>query len=105
MNYYRQLLSGCGKMSSADFVAQMMIEFIRGISVRHLSNNIRGWRVYFYTEGYLLVSWQGKHRKIESLIEDEDVKAQCLAWVRSTKPSHCNAVEFNKFLISDVFPG
>ena len=36
--------------------------------------------------GEFLVYNQGKHAKLESLLNDEDFKEECLAWLRQQKP-------------------
>ena len=103
-SYFNGLLSNLGKMEASKAAALTMMPFVKGGSEDYLSRNIRAWGAYFYDNGCLLVSQQGKHRKFDSLIEDEDVVLMCFEWIRSTKPSMRTAFKFNKFLVNELFP-
>ena len=51
-----------------------------------------------------MVFQRGKHRKLESLIYDEDVAAMYKQWLRTQKPLMKTSHEFNKYLVEEVFP-
>ena len=62
-NYFNGLLSNLGKVEASKAAAFTMMPFVKGGSEDYLSRNIRAWEAYFYDNGCLLVSQQGKHRK------------------------------------------
>jgi hypothetical protein len=51
----------------------------------HTGRLIRRWADEFMATGALPVSGQGRHKKTSSLIDDEDVRAACLVWLRSQR--------------------
>ncbi|CAG8684654.1 6645_t:CDS:2 [Cetraspora pellucida] len=52
----------------------------------YMAKCIRIWGNYFIKTGELLPYCQGKHTKLESLIDDEDFSENCIEWLRQQKP-------------------
>ena len=52
----------------------------------YIARCIRKWGNHFIKMGEILVHRQGKHMKLESLLNDEDFKEECQAWLRQQKP-------------------
>ena len=75
--YIQLLLDGQGKMKASDQIAQTM--WNKG---DYMARYIRKWGAHFIQTGELLVYRQGKHIKLESLLNDEDFKVDCKAWLR-----------------------
>ena len=80
-------VNGVPRIQASFNTAQIFIKIMVGTNVEWLSRSIRRWTDYYIEHNKLLVLSQGKHRKVISLIDDEDIKAECLAWARMSKPS------------------
>jgi hypothetical protein len=71
--YIQLLLDGRDKMDASNQIAQTMWD--KG---DYIARCIRKWEAYFIQAGELLIYYQGKHTKLESLLNDEDFKEECL---------------------------
>ncbi|PKC55525.1 hypothetical protein RhiirA1_475451 [Rhizophagus irregularis] len=71
------LLDGQGKMDASNQIAQTV--WSKG---DYIARCIRKWGDHFIKTGELLIHHQGKHTKLESLLNDEDFKEECQAWLR-----------------------
>ncbi|PKK56499.1 hypothetical protein RhiirC2_799876 [Rhizophagus irregularis] len=74
------LLDGRGKMDASNQIAQTL--WSKG---DYIARCIRKWGDHFIKMGELLIHHQGKHTKLESLLNDEDFKEECQAWLRQQK--------------------
>ena len=63
---------------------------------------IRMWAKCFRNTNQLPISRQGKHQKRRSLIEDEDVRKACVAYLRSLEPNQRTAQTFCTWF-SDIY--
>ncbi|CAG8752391.1 5468_t:CDS:2 [Rhizophagus irregularis] len=79
--YIQLLLDGQGKMDASNQIAQTM--WVKG---DYIARCIRKWGAHFIQIEELLIYHQGKHTKLESLLNDEDFKEECLTWLRQQKP-------------------
>ncbi|CAB4417943.1 unnamed protein product [Rhizophagus irregularis] len=52
----------------------------------YMATCIRKWGTHFIQTGELLIYRQGKHSKLESLLNDEDFKNECQIWLRQQMP-------------------
>ena len=59
---------------------------------------------HFIKTGELLVHHQGKHTKLESLLNDEDFKEECQAWLRQQKPESRTPRNLKVYIEGTVFP-
>jgi hypothetical protein len=98
------MLAGCGKMESSELTAEEVLGFLNGGSPKHMGRCFRLWGKYYHKNNVILVSQQGKHRKTESLIHDEDVAFECSKWLKSQPPGKRTAETFNKFLNEVIYP-
>ncbi|GBB92112.1 hypothetical protein RclHR1_19680002 [Rhizophagus clarus] len=51
----------------------------------------------------LLIYCQEKHTKLESLLDDEDFKEECLTWLRQQKPESCTPENLKIYIEGMVF--
>ena len=102
--YFTRLLEGRGKMNASNDTVDFIRAFMGSGSIERFSRNIRAWGRFYYENQCLMVFQRGKHRKLESLIYDEDVAAMYKQWLRTQKPSMRTSHEFNKYLVEEVFP-
>ena len=79
--FIQLLLDGQGKMNASNSIAQII--WNKG---NYMASCIRKWGTHFIRMGELLVYRQGKHTKLESLVNDEDFKEECLMWLRQQVP-------------------
>ncbi|CAB4388705.1 unnamed protein product [Rhizophagus irregularis] len=54
--------------------------------------------------GELLIHHQGKHTKLESLLNDENFKEECQAWLRQQKPESRTPGNLKVYIEGMVFP-
>ena len=97
--YMQLLLDGCGKMDASNQIAQTM--WNKG---DYVARCIRKWRAYFIKTGELLVYRQGKHAKLESLLNDENFKEDCQAWLRQQNPESRTPRNLKIYIEGTVFP-
>ncbi|KAH6565578.1 hypothetical protein BASA62_007177 [Batrachochytrium salamandrivorans] len=62
-----------------------------------MSRRIRRWAKYFLLEKKLDDHQQGKHVKILSLIEEDNIQSSCRTWLRSQRNDMISALSFSKF--------
>ena len=71
----------------------------------YMSRCIRTWGgKYFLLNGELPVNQQGKHTKIECLLDSEDFVNQCQKWLRQQKPESRLPKELKNYIEETVFP-
>ena len=102
--YFQKLLEEKVKIDSSEAAAESVIEFVPHKSTKSLAKIIRGWGKFFYDNRELPASQQGKHRKFESLIYDEDIASLCRSWIRKQKPADRSALKFRNFVRNELFP-
>ncbi len=64
---------------------------------------IRKWEGHFIQTGELLTYRQGKHIKLESLLNDEDFKEDCQAWLRQQKPELRSPENLKRYIEETLF--
>ena len=74
--YIQLLLDGQGKMDASNQIAQTI--WNKG---DYIARCIWKWGNHFIKTGELLIYHQGKHTKLKSLLNDEDFKEECQAWL------------------------
>ncbi|CAB5365859.1 unnamed protein product [Rhizophagus irregularis] len=97
--YIQLLLDGWGKMDASNQIAQTM--WNKG---DYIAKCIRKWGAHFIQTGELLVYRQGKHTKLESLLNDEDFKEECQVWLRQQKPESRTPGNLKTYIEGTVFP-
>ena len=97
--YFMKLIDGNGKMESSLAVVK---ELFRGNV--YASRLVRYWSQYYYENGNLPISKQGCHQKIPVLIEDEDIKRKCLAYLQGMRPNELSVVAFKTFIETRLLP-
>ena len=97
--YYQLCLNGMGKMNASLQIAE---NFWR--KGDYMSRCIRTWGKYFLLNGELPVNQQGKHTKIECLLDSEDFVNQCQKWLRQQKPESRLPKELKNYIEETVFP-
>ncbi|GES78031.1 hypothetical protein GLOIN_2v1785920 [Rhizophagus clarus] len=70
--------------------------------LRHLSI-CRYIQLLLNGQGELLIYCQEKHTKLESLLDDEDFKEECLTWLRQQKPESCTPENLKIYIEGMVF--
>jgi hypothetical protein len=63
---------------------------------------IRRWASHFLIHHVLPPLSQGKHQKVSSLIDCEDVQTACLGWLRSANPNMINGRSFSQWVKSEL---
>ena len=66
------------------------------------ARSIRKWASYFLMHQSLPELNQGKHQKVSSLIDCEDVRSECLIWLRQTNPNLINGRSFSVWVTSHL---
>ena len=64
---------------------------------------IRKWGTHFIHTGELLVYHQGKHSKLENLVDDEDFKEDCLKWLCQQVPELHSPRNLKTYIEENVF--
>ncbi|KAH6583636.1 hypothetical protein BASA61_007904 [Batrachochytrium salamandrivorans] len=67
-----------------------------------MSRRIRRWAKYFLLEKKLDDHQQGKHVKILSLIEEDNIQSSCRTWLRSQRNDMISALSFSKFITENI---
>ena len=96
--YLTALSDGKGKMEASQSLSISV--FKKG---SYLATKIREWGEEFLTNGFLASHRQGCHVKVPSIV-DEDVRSECLVWLRSQKPEARGPASLKKFLETKVMP-
>jgi hypothetical protein len=65
---------------------------------------IRKWGSHFIQTGKLPIHSQGKHMKIESLLDDEDFVEDCQAWLRKQAPETRSPHNLKVYIEETLFP-
>lgn len=86
-------------MLSSERVAEVVFGK-EGASYR--SRTIRDWADFFLKHSSLPQLNQGKYQKTKSLIDDEDVSAACLSFLRSVRADKRDAVMFQNWINSEL---
>jgi hypothetical protein len=97
--FIQLLLDGEGKMNASNNIAQIV--WNKG---DYIARCIRKWKTYFLRTGELLVYHQGRHTKLESLVDDEDFKEECLIWLRQQAPESRFPRNLKIYIEETVFP-
>ena len=66
------------------------------------SRSIRQWSSYYLTHHDLPPSRQGVHQKKSSLLDSEDVRRQCLVWLRSVDANMVTGRSFSQWVSSQL---
>ena len=70
----------------------------------YMARCIRKWGDNFIETGKLLIHRQGKHTKLESLLNDEDFKIKCQAWLRQQTPESRSPGNLKVYIEKTLFP-
>ncbi len=81
------------RVSSSQSIAAILFG-VRGDSYR--ARSIRDWSDYYVDHHVLPSLRQGKHQKTKSLIDDEDIRAACLRFLRSKRNDSISKGMFSK---------
>ena len=87
------------KMESSAIVA---VRIFHGFSIEWKSKCIRKWASYYLDHHELPESMQGRHQKISSLINCEDVRSACLSWIRSTNHNMICGRSFSGWVTAEL---
>lgn len=87
------------RISSSELVAEVVFGKT-GASYR--SRTIRDWADHYLLHSELPFLRQGKFQKTKSLIDDEDVKTACLAFLRTAPAEQRTALSFARWINSDL---
>ena len=91
-------------MAASETSASEMIHQVKQCSVSWLAQCVRTWAKYFYEHKALSLNMQGLHRKVDSLIDDEDIQIKCRTWLLSLRPAERTGRAFAKYLNEELFP-
>ena len=83
------------RISSSQQIAEILFGK-NGFSYR--ARTIRDWSDYFVQHLELPRLRQGKFQKTKSLIDDEDVRAACLSYIRSVRADQFDSRTFMKWI-------
>lgn len=97
LQYVRLFKLTKSKMNASLYVAHQLG---RGA---YLAQSIRGWTNILKDGGTLPESFRGKHPKVKSLLEDEDVRAEIISYLRKNKFEFYVA-DFVNYVSNDVLP-
>ena len=87
------------RVSSSQMVSEVVFGK-EGASYR--SRTIRDWADHFLKHLSLPLLKQGKYQKTKSLIDDEDVRASCLSFLRSVRADKRDAVMFQNWINTEL---
>ena len=93
------LIEGKGKMDASNQIAQSVWN-----KNDYMARCIRKWGDNFIETGELLIHRQGKHTKLESLLDDEDFKIKCQAWLRQQTPESRSPGNLKVYIEKTLFP-
>ena len=65
---------------------------------------IRKWKSHYIRTGELLIHSQGKHMKIESLLDDEDFIEGCQVWLRQQTSETHSSYNLKIYIEETLFP-
>src|SRR6185369_14146684 len=65
---------------------------------------IRSWAIQYRETGGIITSQRGRHPKIRSLLDDEDVKNQVMHYIHKHK-FELDLVKFCDYIQNEIFPG
>src|SRR5689334_2057136 len=71
-----------------------------GAGLQWKSRSVRQWASYYLIHHQLPLSRQGIHQKVSSFLDSEDVKRQCLLWLRSVDANTVTAKSFLEWVSS-----
>lgn len=97
--WLKLVVQGFGMMKAAKRVAEASM-FRRTSGWRCIVR----WSASFMRDGVIPLSKRGKHRKASSLIDDEDVLADCVAWLRSCKKGQRTPFAFHQWIRCTLLP-
>ena len=97
--FIQLLLDGQGKMNASNNIMQTV--WNKG---SYMACCIRKWGTHFIKTGELLAYRQGKHSKLESLLNDEDFKEECQIWLRQQTPESRSSKNPKMHIEETVFP-
>ena len=103
LNYLEKLqLNPRSRIKSSIEVAAIV--FGKGDGKRsHKSNSIITWSDEFVRSHELMTLRQGKHQKIESLIDDSDVRFACLSYLRKARPETISGHSFAQWVTENLY--
>ncbi|KAI9204940.1 uncharacterized protein BJ171DRAFT_92100 [Polychytrium aggregatum] len=81
LKYFQFKLQG-NVDSDAVFCQNLAKDILGRKSLKYYSAQIRKWAAAFLTEGELPPVRTGKHSKVKSLLDEEDIREQCLQYLR-----------------------
>ena len=84
--YLKLLADGGLKEESATKAATSYTRVINNCSIEWFARQIGTCGDYFVKHKKLLVIKQGVHKKIDSYIDDGDIRSTIMAWLRSQNP-------------------
>jgi len=91
--------SGVGKIESSMSISSAIFN-----GGPYKAKCIRYWSSYFVENGDLPLYKQGKHAKIISFLEDEEIQAECLKYLRSLDPEKVTPKDFAHQLQHHISP-
>ena len=97
--FIQLLLDGQGKMNASNNIAQII--WNKG---NYMARCIRKWGTHYIRTGKLIIYRQGKHTKLENLVDDEDFKKECLIWLRQQAPESHSPKYLKTYIEETVFP-
>ena len=66
------------------------------------ARSIRQWALYFLQHSSLPILNQGKHQKVSSLVDCEDVQRECLIWLRMANHNIINGRSFSQWVTENL---
>ena len=101
-SYFAKINGGGRKIVSSQEVACEI--FPRNSTVR-CSRRIREWSSFYLHNLFLPPSIRGKHQKAKPLLCENDLKDQCLSFLRGSPVGTVNICMFKNFIESELLPG
>ena len=101
LRYLQQMKeSPRSKVSTSLSVARMIFGPDKGTDYR--AKSIREWSDEFVRSGSMMVLRQGKHRKTRSLIDDNDIRFACLAYLRNERAELIDGETFARWVSENL---
>jgi len=97
--FFINIMEGDGKMAASEDAARIF-----GKSGPSASRMVRAWSKIFYDGQEFPPSRKGAHQKTVSLIDDEDVRADCLEYLRGLSESEVSPKSLLKFVNEELLP-
>jgi len=99
LNFFESRVAGRTREASGVFASEALPS-----TLQVTGRTIQNWARTFADTGKVPTENRGTHQKTASMIDDEDILAKCVDWLRGQKPSKRTPQHFQAYLVDTVLP-